>query len=115
MLLAIHVALSAFATATLAGQFFARRRSMRSIVLISTLLTAAMASGLWLMAVQGGLAYSLFFGHVMHWLGWLAVLTWLHAIARRGDGPAAPTVGLPLFLAVGACAAGVLALVQERI
>ena len=115
MPLAIHVVLCAFATAMLAGQLFARQRSRRHIVLISTALAAAMASGLWLMAMQGGLAYSLFFGHVMHWVGWLAVLTWLHAIARRGDRMAAPRVGLPLLLTVAACAAGLLALVQERI
>ena len=74
-----------------------------------------MASGLAVLDSAGGLANARFFGHVMHWLGWLAVLTWLHVLVRARTAGVSPSGGVPLFLTGAAGMAGLLALLQDRL
>lgn len=113
-LLWLHAALALACAGLLARQFFGRT-GRRNAALATLALAAAMASGLGLLARVGGLENALFFGHVMHWLGWLAVLVWAHALLRGLSEKAVPKAGLSLLLVLAACAAGLLALVQERI
>jgi type VI protein secretion system component VasK len=114
VLVLLHACLAALLVLALAYQWQVGQRRPVAILLVSGAMTAVMASGLLIVQYRGGLPNARFFGHVMHWLGWLSVLAWLHAMTRsrvRKDGAA----GLPLLLTLAACAAGVLALVQERI
>lgn len=113
VLLVLHGLLAGLALALLVRQFLAPAAGRWPVLLVSGGIGLALGSGLVVMAAQGGLARSLFFGHVMHWLGWMAVLTWLHAVARRKN--AVPAAGLPLLLTAAASIAGLLALVQERV
>jgi hypothetical protein len=115
VLLWLHVSLAVSCVVLLAGQFMGGQRRARTMLLISVMLAGTMASGIALLIAAGGLEQALFFGHVMHWLGWLAVLTWAHALFRRHVSMAPPAVGLPLLMMMAACAAGLLAMVQERI
>ena len=115
MLIWLHAAAAAVCAALLGSWFFLGRPTRRAIGPISACLIVVMTSGLALMMLAGGLAYSSFFGHVMHWLGWLAVLAWLHALVRARSTHSEPRGGISFVLVMAACAAGILALVQPRI
>lgn len=115
MLLAAHAALALLATILLALQFLQARRDGARAAVISACLAGALGSGLVLLAAEGGLPNARLFGHVMHWLGWLALLTWAHALLRAHRCGTTSRAGVPLFLVLGASAAGVLALVQNLI
>ena len=83
-------------------------------LLITAMLAVTMLTGIAVMMANGGLASARFFGHVMHWLGWLAVLTWIHVLTRQGEQDP-PATGLPLLLTASASIAGALAILQDRI
>jgi hypothetical protein len=110
----LHAALAVLCVVLLARRFMSARQGGGRLG-ISLALAAVMATGLAMLFLAGGLPAARFFGHVMHWLGWLAVLTWAHALARGHGSGAASRVGVPLFLVLAASAAGILALVQDRI
>ncbi|WP_027135730.1 hypothetical protein [Geminicoccus roseus] len=115
MLLWLHAALAVLCVVLLARRFVAVRPGSGGRLGISLALAGVMATGLVMLFLAGGLHAARLFGHVMHWLGWLAVLTWAHAVARGHGSGATARVGVPLFLVLAASAAGILALVQDRI
>ncbi|WP_159710293.1 hypothetical protein [Geminicoccus flavidas] len=113
--LLLHALLGLACLLLLAGQFRQGSTAPWRLGLVTAALTGAMASGLVMLASVGGLPNARFFGHVMHWLGWLAVLTWLHVLVRARTAGVPPRGGVPLFLTGAAGLAGLLALLQDRI
>ena len=115
MLLWLHILAAAGCASLLSIQFIRSGWIGRASWWISFSLMLVMSTGLALMLRAGGLAYALFFGHLMHWLGWLAVLAWLHALARARSSLASPRTAVSLALVLAASVAGLLALIQPTI
>ncbi|HWL67270.1 MAG TPA: hypothetical protein VNS22_02675 [Geminicoccus sp.] len=113
--LLLHALLGLACLILLAGQFRRGSAVPWRLGLVTAALAGVMATGLAMLGSAGGLANARFFGHVMHWLGWLAVLTWLHVLMRARTGGIPPKGGVPLFLTGAAGLAGLLALLQDRV
>ncbi|WP_191059836.1 hypothetical protein [Geminicoccus harenae] len=113
--LLLHALLGLACLLLLAAQFRHGSAAPWRLGLVSAALAGVMASGLVMLHSAGGLANARFFGHVMHWLGWLAVLTWLHVLVRARAAGVPPRGGVPLFLTGAAGLAGLLALLQDRV